>query len=123
MNDVLSLMQIDGTPEQWRKIIKASAKNPSERRKWYTAYLNSRAWRLRREEVITAQAGMCGLCAVGVIEEVHHINYESLGNEAAGCLVGLCGTCHKGSHGRLAWSEFERAFYITPKKGAVCNGN
>lgn len=63
----------------------------------YVAYIASHRWRTneaRLRELAFAQ-GKCRLCAEPGPLEVHHRDYENLGDERDGDLVALCNDCHR----------------------------
>lgn len=61
----------------------------------YHGYMASRAWRLKRREVIEEQRGLCARCAHAPVRDVHHLSYKHLGNESSWELMGLCRPCHE----------------------------
>lgn len=60
----------------------------------YLEYINSSAWRRRREEYLAThpRCQMCGNPDVPL--EVHHNNYDNLRQEEDGDLAALCKPCH-----------------------------
>jgi hypothetical protein len=63
----------------------------------YATYIASHRWRTneaRLRELAFAQ-GKCRLCAARTSLEVHHRDYDNLGNERDGDLVALCNDCHR----------------------------
>jgi hypothetical protein len=62
----------------------------------YESYIASHRWRTnaaRVRELALAQ-GKCRLCSGEQPLEVHHRDYDNLGDERDGDLVALCGDCH-----------------------------
>jgi hypothetical protein len=60
-------------------------------------YLNSAAWREKRQLVLERDGHRCMMCGAngeGVSLSVHHNTYEQLGNEPLNHLVSLCSLCH-----------------------------
>ena len=58
-------------------------------------YMASRAWRLKRREVIKRAGNLCERCHLAKIANVHHLTYERLGAELLEDLLGLCRECHE----------------------------
>jgi 5-methylcytosine-specific restriction endonuclease McrA len=84
----------------------------------YAAYIASHRWRTnaaRVRELAVAQ-GKCRLCAEQGPLEVHHRDYENLGDERDGDLVALCARCH-----REVTSFLRRARYRprTPRRADI----
>jgi hypothetical protein len=70
-----------------------------KRGKAYREYLESAAWRAKREEAIERAGGRCQLCNVAApVLHVHHRTYERVGRELPGDLTVLCGPCHRRYH-------------------------
>lgn len=61
----------------------------------YRKYIQSEAWQRKREEVIRRDGGKCVLCDSTECLEVHHRNYDRLGNEDLADLTTLCRECHE----------------------------
>jgi len=82
--------------------IATDAKNKlAERRAFYESYLQSADWREKRLMVIRRESGLCQGCRKEQITQVHHRNYDRLGDELLTDLYGYCETCHKKSHGLI----------------------
>jgi|WetSurMetagenome_2_1015567.scaffolds.fasta_scaffold491251_2 hypothetical protein len=84
----------------------------------YHTYINSQAWKDKREEFFAAggkHSKRCYICqkprASGF--HVHHMTYRRLGNEALEDLVLMCETCHDSTH----------AFHEGLKKSSPSNSN
>ena len=75
--------------------------------KWYPRYLSSVAWKSKRREVLVRDGYRCQCGAVAT--EVHHKNYDTVGNEALEDLISLCRGCHEKRHG-IASSAGHRSF-------------
>ena len=71
------------------------------RKSFYNEYLQSEDWQVLRLRVMQREGGVCQGCRMASITQVHHRNYERLGNELLTDLYGYCETCHKKSHGLL----------------------
>jgi hypothetical protein len=74
----------------------------------YRQYLTSRKWKDRREVALERAHHRCQLCLSDDNLNVHHNNYDNLGNEADIDLVVLCAHCHsrhhaEGNHEVTAW--------------------
>jgi len=66
--------------------------------KYYYQYIESREWINKRNEALKLADFKC--CKCGKMEhlEVHHLNYNSLGNELQKDLLVVCRNCHKFIH-------------------------
>ncbi len=67
--------------------------------KLYNRYLKSKEWKSKRQEVMDRDGGRCVACG-GVAQQVHHLDYERVGDEDLTDLVSVCDGCHKASHQR-----------------------
>lgn len=65
---------------------------------WYSEYLQTDKWKSKREKVLYRAQGLCEGCRDNPAEEVHHLNYENVGDEFLFQLVALCSECHKRYH-------------------------
>lgn len=61
----------------------------------YQAYLTSRDWALKREEVRRRANNRCERCLTAGMDAVHHLTYERLGYESLADLMAICDPCHK----------------------------
>lgn len=59
----------------------------------YKAYLRSAHWRERRKEFLEEENYVCEDCG-GVANQVHHLNYDCLGEEERDDVAVLCKECH-----------------------------
>jgi HNH endonuclease len=66
----------------------------------YQSYLQSDAWRARRERTLMLAGGWCQRCGGARATDAHHVTYVRLGREADGDLEALCARCHAEAHGR-----------------------
>jgi HNH endonuclease len=66
----------------------------------YTTYLQSDAWRARRERTLLLAGGVCQRCGRERATDAHHKHYRTLGRERDGDLEALCPACHAQLHGR-----------------------
>jgi hypothetical protein len=66
----------------------------------YSQYINSPAWREKREERLRVDGWQCTRCETSEHLQVHHVNYDRLGNEEIDDLLTLCEGCHAKEHGR-----------------------
>jgi hypothetical protein len=71
----------------------------SARKQGYSEYLESPAWRARRDAAIARAEGRCQLCNSSRRLNVHHRTYERVDNERDGDLTVLCQKCHERFHG------------------------
>ena len=60
----------------------------------YKYYLQSRAWQIKRQQVLKRDNYVCQACLNVKATEVHHKTYLHLGDEPLFDLVSVCGTCH-----------------------------
>lgn len=64
----------------------------------YKAYLESDAWKARRQRALYLAGYSCNRCGVpkmpGVILQVHHRSYANLGDELDSDLEVVCKSCH-----------------------------
>ncbi len=60
----------------------------------YLTYINSAAWRDRRQRALRLAGYRCRVCGEGKRLQVHHVTYKNLGNEADDDLTVLCWYCH-----------------------------
>ncbi len=66
-------------------------------RKDYSKYLQTEHWREFRTLILCRDHG-CRLCASKKNLEVHHLNYDRLGEEAKEDVIVLCPHCHERWH-------------------------
>jgi 5-methylcytosine-specific restriction endonuclease McrA len=65
---------------------------------WYSAYLRSAEWKMKREGVLLRSQGRCEKCDKRLPIQVHHLTYERVGNELPEDLAALCFDCHRPIH-------------------------
>jgi 5-methylcytosine-specific restriction endonuclease McrA len=65
---------------------------------WYSQYLQSPAWRKKRDLVIRRAKGMCEGCGEKPVDQVHHLTYDHAGDEFLWELVAVCRPCHDRVH-------------------------
>ncbi len=80
------------------QILQESEKKLIQRRQLYENHLKSQKWRDLRQLVIERENGVCQGCRKSKITQVHHRNYERLGDELLTDLYGFCESCHKKTH-------------------------
>jgi hypothetical protein len=66
----------------------------------YEEYLLSSLWLEKRQFLLESQP-VCDVCKERRSQVVHHLRYDSVGNEQSGDVVCLCQFCH-------AWLHNER---------------
>jgi hypothetical protein len=66
----------------------------------YTTYLQTDAWRARRERTLLLAGYTCQRCGRAKATDAHHLTYDRLGRERDGDLLALCEPCHGALHGR-----------------------
>lgn len=97
------------TPQYWvDRLAKAHRKGHHAWRKAYAEYLQSGVWKRRRHEVILRAGGHCLLCQSTQRLEVHHVNYERVGDENPEDLRVLCHPCHVAQHSPVTAKNFIR---------------
>lgn len=70
-----------------------------ERREAYDDYLASEEWEDKRRECLDHHGRECADCGATGSLDVHHLHYETLGDEdAAADLMPLCRACHMERH-------------------------
>lgn len=73
----------------------------SEWRERYTLYINSAEWQRKRHDALVQAAFTCQRCGCfgddhrGKGLEVHHLNYDNLGEELPEDLKVVCRDCHE----------------------------
>ena len=70
--------------------------------KWnehYKSYLSSRKWQSIKAGIVAKTNGMCEVCKIRKIQEIHHLSYANVpGNEMPEDLVAVCSACHRFQH-------------------------
>lgn len=64
----------------------------------YTAYLQSPAWKEKRNAVMRRAGGMCEGCGKNKAAQVHHLTYEHVCEEFLWELRAVCNGCHSRIH-------------------------
>jgi 5-methylcytosine-specific restriction endonuclease McrA len=64
----------------------------------YTKHINSERWERRRLRAIDEVGGACQMCGSTDRIQVHHLNYDNLGNEKPEDLLVVCRQCHRKVH-------------------------
>jgi 5-methylcytosine-specific restriction endonuclease McrA len=72
----------------------------AERKRAYEEYINSPAWRFKRQLVLDRDGGICQGCRKREAQEVHHLTYVRFGAEMLFDLISVCTDCHDKIHGR-----------------------
>ncbi len=72
----------------------------AERKRRYAEYLQSPAWRFKRQQVLDRDGGICQGCRKREATEVHHLTYKRFGCEMLFDLIAVCDDCHNRIHGR-----------------------
>lgn len=65
----------------------------------YNSYINSAAWRKKRELVFERDGNKCRRCPATTKLHCHHLTYAHFGNEPLEDLLTLCFYCHAKEHG------------------------
>jgi len=66
----------------------------------YDAYLQTSAWRAKRQKVLQRANGICEGCGEARATQVHHLRYDHVGNEFLFELVAICIDCHQRLHSK-----------------------
>lgn len=82
--------------------------NGSQSKDFYTQYINSRTWKLKRREVLKRDNKQCQTCLSGENLEVHHKTYEHLGNEPLEDLITLCKHCHEAITSSIRFRRYSK---------------
>jgi 5-methylcytosine-specific restriction endonuclease McrA len=83
----------------------------------YKEYMRSPEWARKRQAVITRACGRCERCGNSGKLEVHHLHYDTFGNESLDDLQGLCGNCHGAADAeRVSVARFERGMVTYAEK-------
>lgn len=64
----------------------------------YNAYLQTTAWRLKRQAVLTRANNWCEGCGKHQATQVHHLTYDHVFDEFLFELVAVCDFCHHRIH-------------------------
>jgi hypothetical protein len=64
----------------------------------YHSYLNSEEWHDKRNKMLEYSDYKCSMCSASENLQVHHLNYNTVGNESLGDLLVVCNSCHKKIH-------------------------
>lgn len=67
----------------------------------YLTYINSAAWRTRRQRAIERAGRRCQVCGERKRLQVHHVSYDHLGCERDEDLTALCWWCHQWATWRM----------------------
>ena len=71
----------------------------NERREIYDSYISSPEWAVKRQQCFLAHGTTCIDCKSCKATDIHHLHYESLGDEDPRCdIVPLCSRCHESRH-------------------------
>jgi HNH endonuclease len=65
----------------------------------YNTYINSKAWKLKRMEILRRDGRKCVRCGSKRRLQIHHKTYVRFGNEDDADLETLCEHCHREGHG------------------------
>lgn len=98
--NIYQIMQFCYEGDDWRRVFQGLKKDKFV---WQTAhklYIASRAWQKKRIARLMLDAHRCTRCPSVHILQVHHLNYDSIGDEdVEKDLITLCIDCHKAEHG------------------------
>lgn len=72
----------------------------------YREYLRSEDWRERRKELMEEAGWTCSECG-DEAKQLHHLNYDNLGDEELDIdVVALCTQCHKDIHNKDGGEDY-----------------
>lgn len=71
----------------------------------YIEYLHSSEWKERRLEFMEDRGWECEECG-DKASQVHHLNYESIGEEEDDDVEILCRECHEEKHGHDGYGSY-----------------
>ena len=94
----LGTMNIDGQEECVYNVSTRVMLIDRHKKSIYHQYLNSKEWNTIRNNMLKFSDYKCSRCSETENLQVHHLNYNSLGNESLGDLEVLCNKCHQGVH-------------------------
>jgi len=81
----------------------------------YEAYLQSDAWRAKRETAKARDGHRCTMCGSSERLVVHHLTYDRIFEEDLADLVTLCDDCHQSVHAKRKAAVSDSRFML-PKK-------
>jgi 5-methylcytosine-specific restriction endonuclease McrA len=67
--------------------------------KTYQEYLQSEMWQDKKNLILEIAEYKCQKCGSKKNLQVHHLNYDSVGNENQHDVIVLCKNCHEKEHG------------------------
>ncbi len=62
---------------------------------WYSGYLKSCVWEIKKQSVRRRARGVCEACGIASSTQVHHLTYDNVGREPLFDLVAICTKCHE----------------------------
>lgn len=81
------------------KIHETKDRDEMSRKDWYwNIYLKSEGWRETRKNILDKFNNRCVVCDAEQKIDVHHFNYDNLGNETYQDALPLCRKCHERYH-------------------------
>lgn len=78
--------------------VKLRAVELADRRARYDAYLQTPAWKTKRDTVMERDNYLCQGCRHAKATEVHHLTYEHIFDELLFELEAVCDDCHRRCH-------------------------
>lgn len=87
----------------------------------YLTYINSAAWRARRQRALRRAGHRCQVCGEGRRLQVHHVRYDNLGNEPDEDLTVLCWYCHTWATWAIRLRRWWRRFLASVNKKLSIN--
>lgn len=79
----------------------------------YEQYISSDDWKQKRQQRIDFDGGRCAICHDTDRLSVHHLHYETLGNEdIAHDLITACQRCHHRLDTIERYNRYERRVYV-----------
>ncbi len=93
--------------EIYLKYYRKHEEKEREKEKWYSEYLQSAEWRIKRDKVLKRAKGICEGCLERKATVVHHLTYRHIGNEFMFELLAVCKECHNRIHAQAEREEQE----------------
>jgi len=68
--------------------------------KSYKDFLKSYIWQEKRKAIFIRRGNSCERCNSNKNLQIHHLNYDNVGNENKNDVIILCKKCHEEEHGK-----------------------
>ncbi len=95
----VNCMTVFASEGDWQKLFeRCNGYDRTFRKIVYSAYIQSRAWKIMRQRRLSLDGGKCQVCGSNFELDVHHKTYKRLGHENMDDLVTLCRPHHRKIH-------------------------